>query len=64
LFTEALSGDRIGFSVEDISPRELQRGFVCSDSNNDPAQEASSFIALVNLFLPLVLVNRFIVFLF
>ncbi|CAF3623864.1 unnamed protein product [Rotaria sp. Silwood1] len=44
---EALPGDNIGFRVEGISAQELQRGFVCSDSNNDPAQEASSFIAQI-----------------
>ena len=50
LFAEALPGDNVGFSVEDISARELQRGFVCSDANNDPAQEAASFIAQASFF--------------
>ncbi|CAF3214109.1 unnamed protein product [Rotaria sp. Silwood2] len=44
---EALPGDNIGFGVQDVSARKLHRGFVCSDSNNDPAQEASSLIAQI-----------------
>ncbi len=49
LFVEALPGNNIGFSIPGVSVQELQRGFVCSDSNNDPAQEAAHFIALVSL---------------
>lgn len=48
-FVEARPGDSIGFSVRGVSFRELRRGFVCSDAKNDPAQEAASFTAQVNL---------------
>jgi hypothetical protein len=41
--------------------KELQRGFVCSDANNDPAREASHFIAQVNLSLSVVIeINCFL----
>ncbi|CAF0839600.1 unnamed protein product [Adineta steineri] len=44
---EALPGDNVGFSVQGVSVKELQRGFVCSDATNDPAQEAASFTAQI-----------------
>jgi len=44
---EALPGDNVGFNVKNVSVKELRRGFVCSDSKNDPAQETSSFTAQV-----------------
>jgi translation elongation factor EF-1alpha len=59
LFVEALPGDNVGFNVRGVSVKELQRGFVCSDSNNDPAQEASHFIAQVSLSLSVLIENRF-----
>merc|ERR1719249_443964 len=40
--TEANPGDNVGFNVKD-----LKRGFVTSDSKNDPAKEAESFLAQV-----------------
>ncbi len=46
-FAEAIPGDCVGFSVQGIRVEQLQRGFVCSDVKNDPAQEVSSFIAYV-----------------
>jgi elongation factor 1-alpha len=42
-----MPGDYVGFSVQDIKVEELQRGFVCSDVKNDPAQEVMSFTAYV-----------------
>jgi len=44
---EALPGDNVGFNVKNVSVKELRRGFVCSDTKNDPAQEAASFVAQV-----------------
>jgi len=44
---EALPGDNVGFNVKGVSVKELKRGYVCSDSKNDPAQGCSSFIAQV-----------------
>jgi len=40
-------GDNVGFNVKNISPKDIRRGFVCSDSKNDPAKEAGSFLAQV-----------------
>ncbi|CAF4518131.1 unnamed protein product, partial [Didymodactylos carnosus] len=42
---EAGPGDNVGFNVKNIAVKELRRGFVCSDIKNDPAQEATSFVA-------------------
>ena len=49
---EALPGDNVGFNVKNVSVKELKRGFVASDSKNDPAKEASNFTAQVRLLLP------------
>jgi elongation factor 1-alpha len=42
---EAIPGDNVGFNVKNVSVKELKRGFVCSDSKNDPAKEAANFTA-------------------
>ena len=44
---EALPGDNVGFNVKNVSVKELKRGFVCSDSKNDPAKEVTQFTAQV-----------------
>ncbi|BBN15231.1 elongation factor 1-alpha [Marchantia polymorpha subsp. ruderalis] len=44
---EALPGDNVGFNVKDVAAKELKRGFVASDADNDPATEAESFTAQV-----------------
>ena len=44
---EAGPGDNVGFNVKNVSVKELKRGFVASDSKNDPAKEASEFVAQV-----------------
>jgi elongation factor 1-alpha len=44
---EALPGDNVGFNVKNIAVKDLRRGFVASDSKNDPAQESASFNAQV-----------------
>jgi elongation factor 1-alpha len=44
---EATPGDNIGFNVRSLSVKDLKRGYVCSDSNNDPAREVNSFVAQV-----------------
>jgi len=46
---EALPGDNVGFNVKNVSVKELKRGFAASDSKNDPAKEASNFVAQVSL---------------
>jgi len=45
--SEAFPGDNVGFNVKNVSVKDLRRGFVCSDSKNDPAKEASKFMAQV-----------------
>jgi elongation factor 1-alpha len=44
---EGLPGDNVGFNIKNVSVKEIRRGFVCSDSKNDPAKEAASFVAQV-----------------
>jgi len=44
---EALPGDNVGFNVKNIAVKDLRRGFVASDSKNDPAQETATFNAQV-----------------
>ena len=44
---EAGPGDNVGFNVKNVSVKELKRGFVASDSKNDPAKEAAEFVAQV-----------------
>jgi elongation factor 1-alpha len=44
---EAIPGDNVGFNVKNVSVKDIRRGFVCSDSKNDPAQESESFVAQV-----------------
>jgi elongation factor 1-alpha len=44
---EGVPGDNVGFNVKNVSVKEIRRGFVCSDSKNDPAKGAASFNAQV-----------------
>jgi elongation factor 1-alpha len=44
---EAMPGDNVGFNVKNIAVKDLRRGFVASDSKNDPAQETANFTAQV-----------------
>ncbi|MCE2196774.1 translation elongation factor EF-1 subunit alpha [Streptococcus thermophilus] len=44
---EAVPGDNVGFNVKNVSVKDLKRGFVASDSKNDPAKEAQDFTAQV-----------------
>merc|ERR1719228_2621711 len=44
---EATPGDNVGFNVKNVSVKDLKRGFVTSDSKNDPAKEAQDFLAQV-----------------
>ncbi|GMH45228.1 hypothetical protein BSKO_13185 [Bryopsis sp. KO-2023] len=45
--SEAVPGDNVGFNVRGVSVKELKRGYVTSDSKNDPAMGAASFNAQV-----------------
>jgi len=44
---EAVPGDNVGFNVKNVSVKDLRRGFVASDSKNDPAKGADTFSAQV-----------------
>jgi elongation factor 1-alpha len=44
---EAGPGDNVGFNVKNVSVKELKRGFVASDSKNDPAKQCETFTAQV-----------------
>jgi len=45
--TEAEPGDNVGFNVKNLSVKDLRRGFVASDSKNDPAKDTQNFLAQV-----------------
>jgi elongation factor 1-alpha len=44
---EAFPGDAVGFNITGVSVKELRRGFVASEANNDPVKEAESFTAQI-----------------
>jgi len=44
---EALPGDIVGFNVQQGSAKDLQRGYVASNSKHDPATEAAKFTSRV-----------------
>merc|ERR1711953_1554733 len=43
----ASPGDNVGFNVKNLSVTDIKRGYVASDSKNDPAQDTSMFVAQV-----------------
>jgi len=45
--TEGVPGDNVGFNVKNVTVKDIRRGFVASDSKNDCAKEAGSFVAQV-----------------
>lgn len=47
VLTEAQPGDNVGFNVKNVSVKELKRGYVASDSKNDPAKGCETFTAQV-----------------
>jgi len=44
---EAFPGDNVGFNIKNVSVKEIKRGFVASDSKQDPCKEAVNFEAQV-----------------
>ncbi|RZC93306.1 hypothetical protein C5167_036277 [Papaver somniferum] len=44
---EALPGDNVGFSVKNVAVKDIKRGYVASNSKDDPAREAASFTSQV-----------------
>jgi len=47
LMEEANPGDNIGFNVRGLSVKDIQRGYVCGEANNDPPVETETFTAQV-----------------
>jgi elongation factor 1-alpha len=44
---EAKPGDNVGFNVKNVSVKDIRRGFVASDSKNDPCADTETFEAQV-----------------
>jgi len=44
---KAFPGDQVGFNLDCLSIMDLRRGFVASDSNNNPAKGTENFLAQV-----------------
>lgn len=44
---EAVPGDNVGFNIKNVAVKDLKRGYVTSDSKNDPARECDTFVAQV-----------------
>merc|ERR1719146_21973 len=42
---QAIPGDNVGFNVKNVSIKDIKRGFVASNSKNDPAQNTKDFVA-------------------
>jgi len=47
---QAQPGDNVGFNVKNLSVKDIRRGFVASDSKNDPAADTEKFTAQVIIF--------------
>merc|ERR1711896_7861 len=43
----AFPGDNVGFNVKNLSVKDIKRGYVASDSKNDPACDTEMFCAQV-----------------
>lgn len=44
---QAQPGDNVGFNVKSINVKDIRRGYVTSDTKNDPAKECEHFVAQV-----------------
>merc|ERR1712178_644849 len=47
---QATPGDNVGFNVKNLSVKDLKRGYVASDSKNDPCTDTEMFLAQVIVF--------------
>merc|ERR1739847_43112 len=47
---EAVPGDNVGFNVKNLSVKDIKRGYVASDSKNDPCSDTEMFLAQVIVF--------------
>jgi elongation factor 1-alpha len=46
----AYPGDNVGFNVKNLSVKDIKRGYVASDSKNDPCSDTEMFLAQVIVF--------------
>jgi len=46
----AYPGDNVGFNVKNLSVKDIKRGYVASDSKNDPCTDTEMFLAQVIVF--------------
>lgn len=44
---EAVPGDNVGFNCKNVSVKDIKRGYVCSNSADDPAKGCETFVAQV-----------------
>jgi len=44
---QATPGDNVGFNVKNLSVKDIKRGYVCSNSKDDPAKDTEMFVAQV-----------------
>ena len=44
---EAVPGDNVGFNVKNVAVKDIKRGYVASNSREDPAKESENFTAQV-----------------
>ena len=47
---QAEPGDNVGFNVKNLSVKDIKRGYVASDSKNDPCADTEMFLAQVIVF--------------
>jgi elongation factor 1-alpha len=47
---QAAPGDNVGFNVKNLSVKDIKRGYVASDSKNDPCSDTEMFVAQVIVF--------------
>lgn len=47
VLAQALPGDNVGFNIKNIAVKDLKRGYVTSDTKNDPAKECENFKAQI-----------------
>jgi elongation factor 1-alpha len=47
---QAAPGDNVGFNVKNLSVKDIKRGYVASDSKNDPCADTEMFVAQVIVF--------------
>jgi len=46
---EARLGDNIGIQIENLTLKDIRKGYVCGDTSDDPPQAITQFTAQVNM---------------